>query len=129
MIGKIFEDKTFGTFLIALVIVALMGCSGSDDASGNPDPEETALSKCLENGALGNIAENHGHSLTIPKEDFTDVEEKTYTIQGFADHDHTITVTVQDFTALKSVNASRAVDIYTSTVNDHRHSIIIGCAP
>ncbi|WP_299530482.1 hypothetical protein [Ulvibacterium sp.] len=123
------KDKNLTVFLLALSVVVLIACSNSDDESGNPDPDETLLSQCLENGGLGNISENHGHSLTIPKEDILAAEEKTYDIQGFSDHTHTITLTVQDFTALKDVNPSRAVDIYTSTENDHRHSVIIVCAP
>ncbi len=129
MSRKNFKDKTFGVFLIALAVVALIGCSSSDDESENPDPKGTVLSKCLENGALGNIEQNHGHSLIIPKEDIAAAKEKTYTIQGFSDHDHTITVTTPDFTNMKNMNASRVVDIYSSTENDHRHSVTIFCAP
>ncbi len=127
MIRKEFIARTFGAFLIAPTVVFAVGCSSSDDAPVNPDPE-TALSECLENGALGNIAENHGHTLTIPKEDIDEAVEKTYELQGSSDHTHTITVTTQDYTALKN-GSTMAVDIYTSTDNDHRHSVILLCAP
>ena len=124
MSRKEFLDKSFYA-LFVIFALAFTACSNSEDEA-NPTP--TALSKCLENGALGNIELNHGHALSIPKEDIAAAKEKTYSIQGTADHSHEITVTPQDFTALKNVNATRIVDTYSTTENDHRHSVLVFCA-
>jgi len=124
---KIFVKKTVGAFLTTLVAIFIVGCSNSDDGTENSDPKETVVSKCIQNGALGLVTENHGHSLTIPKEDVIAAKDKTYNIQGFADHDHTLTLTSGDFSTLK--NTTRGADIYSSTENEHRHSVFISCAP
>ncbi len=128
MVGKskILGRKTVPVFGILLGLFILAGCSGSDDGTESPEDPTAEVSPCIENGALGNVTENHGHELTIPKEDVIAAKEKTYSIQGFADHDHTLTLKPADFTALKNSSGS---DIYSSTTNGHRHSVFVLCAP
>ena len=122
---KFFIEKTTRAALVPLLIAAIIGCSNSDEGAGNSNPTPTTQSKCLENGALGSVELNHGHSLVISKEDVFAAKRKTYDIQGTADHNHTLTVTSENFTAMKSRGLA---DIYSSTDNDHRHSVFVRCA-
>lgn len=122
--GKSFLKNTIKTVFITLLTTYLIGCSSSDNESVDPGFKETTQSKCLEKGALGLIDSNHGHELTIPKEDVAEAKRKTYSIQGAADHNHTLTVNSEDFTSMKN---NSGADIYSSTENDHRHSVIIRC--
>lgn len=122
---KTFIKKTIRAILITLPLAAIIGCSNSDDGSETPNPTPTPQSKCAENGALGSVELNHGHSLVISKEDVIAAKRKTYDIQGTADHNHTLTVTSENFTAMKSRGLA---DIYSSTDNDHRHSVFVRCA-
>jgi hypothetical protein len=51
--------------------------------------------------------------------------EKTYNIQGTADHNHTVTLTASDFTKLK---ANTGISETSSSASAHTHLIEVGCA-
>ncbi|WP_276388926.1 hypothetical protein [Eudoraea chungangensis] len=123
------ENQIGQLLLVVLIVLLFVSCSSSDEGKGDPELTPLAVSDCVENGALGNIELNHGHELSISKEDIIAAKEKTYNIQGFSEHNHTITISSADFSELKKPTRLRVVDIYSSTFEDHRHSVIIFCSP
>ena len=71
---------------------------------------------------------NHGHRFTVAKADATAGAEKTYHIQGGADHDHTVTITAAQFADLAAgtqVTVLSSVDIGLGT---HDHNVTVNCA-
>jgi hypothetical protein len=80
---------------------------------------------CLLNGTAATIGGNHGHVLTVSKEDVAAGVQKTYDIRGSADHTHQVTLTMADMEALRTNMQAREV----STVDlSHSHAISVSCA-
>jgi hypothetical protein len=121
---KVFIKKAAGAMLIAIPAYSLVGCSSSDDSSDDPDPDPGSDANCLANGTAVSIGSNHGHSLTVSKEDVNAGAEKTYSIQGTSTHNHSVTLTSANFDSLKT-NASISA---TSTNDGHSHSVTVSCA-
>lgn len=123
---KTFLKKTAGALLISIPAYGVISCSTSDDGNNNPNPPNNNTGNCLQNGATASsISGNHGHSLIVSKADVEAGVEKTYSIQGSANHPHQITVTAAQFNTLKSNNQI----FLNSTVNsDHTHTVTISCA-
>ncbi|MFS4455571.1 hypothetical protein [Maribacter sp. 2304DJ31-5] len=122
---KTFIKKAAGTLLIGIPAISLLGCSNDDSANGDPtiDPEQR---DCAENGANATaISNNHGHTLTVSKEDIEAGVEKTYSIQGGSGHNHDITLTAENFTTLKS---AKTIQVESSRGNSHRHDVTVSCA-
>jgi len=115
--------QILGGGLVTLPILSVIGC-GSDDGAPAPIPEPTPTENC-DNGAIGTIASNHGHSLAVPVADVQAGVEKTYTIQGTSGHDHTITVTVANFTNLSN---GQAFEITSTAGGGHTHIVTVFCA-
>jgi hypothetical protein len=101
-----------------------MDCSSSDDAPGNPNPNPSGAD-CLQNGTNVSIGGNHGHSLTVSVADINAGVDKTYSIEGSADHPHQVTVTAAQFNTLKS---NTQIVIASSVNSDHSHSVTVSCA-
>jgi hypothetical protein len=76
-----------------------------------------------------NIQANHPppgqHLLTIPAADANAGAQKTYSIQGMADHDHTITITAAQMATLK---AGGMVTVMSTTNLAHSHPVTVMCA-
>jgi len=73
------------------------------------------------------IADNHGHSLSVPRADAQAGAEKTYSIAGGSDHDHTITLTAGQFATLlggSPVTVTSSVD----AGGTHDHEVTVTCA-
>ncbi len=123
---KTFIRKTAGAVLIAIPAYSLIGCSSSDDGTNpDPNPNPNPSGNCVENGTRTSIGTNHGHSLTVSKEDVNAGSQKVYSIQGSSGHDHAVTLTAANFAALKNNNAISV----TSTAGDgHTHSVTVSCA-
>ncbi len=64
------------------------------------------------------------HIVTVPVQDVTAGVDKTYHIQGNADHDHTFTLTAANFATLKS---GAQVMTTTTTTLSHNHGIVVVC--
>ena len=121
---KTFIKTTIGALTIAIPAYALISCSGSDD-SGSNDPTG-GDPNCLENGArASSITSNHGHSLTVSREDVEAGLEKTYSIEGSAGHVHNVTVTAANFGSLQN---NGSVNLDSTSGNGHSHSVTITCA-
>ena len=121
---KTFIKKTASAVLIAAPAISLINCSSSEDSSsnnnnsGNPD--------CSNNGArASSISANHGHSLTVSREDVNAGVEKTYSIEGSASHSHSVTVTAANFITLQN---NQQIVLTSSVGNSHEHTVTVSCA-
>lgn len=98
----------------------LAGCGGG--ASAGPD---AGPASCTANGTSVLIEGNHGHTLSVSRDDVTAGVEKTYDITGSSAHPHAVTVTAAMFRRLQGAEAVSA----TSTPGGgHMHSVTILCA-
>jgi hypothetical protein len=70
------------------------------------------------------ISGNHGHALTVPIADLDSTTDKTYSIQGDADHSHLVTFSVA---ALADLKAGRVVSLLTTVTLGHQHGITENC--
>ncbi len=116
------------TGLLAVGGAVLAACGDSDtkpDAAKTIDakPADAAAANCSTNGTSVAIGANHGHSVTVPKEDVVAGTDKTYTLSG-GGHTHSVTVTAANFTSLKS----NTMVVLTSSNDGHTHSVTITCA-
>lgn len=127
---KTFIRTTSAGILLSIPAITLLSCSGSDDDSSNgpdPIPPGNGTANCLENGTQNSISANHGHSLTVSKEDVSAGSEKTYTLsQASTDnHIHQVTISASQFNSLKNNNQITA----TSTDQaGHTHDVTVSCA-
>lgn len=115
MTRKVFLAGTGAALLTAL------GCGG-DDSKTTGD--------CLANGAEGGIQNNHGHKLTVAKEDVQTKGLKEYGIQGDADHDHKVVLGSTDFAALaegKTVTTTSTGGRSNPSDAPHIHTVVISC--
>jgi len=125
---KTFIQRSLGALLVALPAFSLVGCSGSDDSSGDPNPNPNpggSQGNCVENGTNSAISANHGHTLVVSKEDVTQGVEKTYSIEGSADHNHNVTLTAANFVSLKGNNS---ISVGSTSGGGHTHNVTVSCA-
>ncbi|MFD1095566.1 hypothetical protein [Salegentibacter chungangensis] len=128
---KSFIRKTSVGILIGIPAVSLIGCSGSDDGGGsngpNPNPNPTPSGNCLENGTNASISSNHGHTLTVSKEDVDAAVEKTYDLSEAStdQHIHQVTISAAQFNTLKSNNQ---ITVTSTSQAQHNHNVIVSCA-
>lgn len=102
-----------------LVSLAVAGCS-SDDAA----PDAGVAGDCAANGAVAEIAGNHGHVLVVEAADVVAGVERAYVIRGRASHAHDVTIVAAMFARLR---AGEAVVVSSSEVEGHAHVIAIRC--
>ncbi|HEY4244589.1 MAG TPA: hypothetical protein VGM88_32470 [Kofleriaceae bacterium] len=124
-LGSILKG-TAGVAGVALLVGA--GCGGDDsgtpDAAHHPDGS-SAAANCEMNGTTDVIAANHGHVLTVSKEDVTAGADKTYDIMGTATHTHSVEITAAMFTMLQG---NMTIMTTSSTTAQHSHMITVSCA-
>jgi len=119
------------TFIKRLTALSALGLpllaisnSCSTNSTDTPQPIP-GTGDCLKNGTISNIAANHGHGFVVSKADVENEAEKTYAIQGSANHNHNVTVTVAMFATLKS---NSSVSATSTNASGHIHSITVTCA-
>lgn len=117
---KSFLKKVSAAFLVGVPLLSLWNCSSNSE--DDPTPGSTA--SCLDNGTASSIGSNHGHTLTVSKEDVTAGTEKTYDITGSSDHPHEVLVTADHFATLKN---GTSVTIESTSVFSHTHSVTVSC--
>jgi hypothetical protein len=116
---KEFFGMLFGVAGIATLAAACGGDDGgSADAAGS-------LGNCVQNGTSVTIASNHGHVLTVSKEDVAAAADKTYDIMGSATHTHSVTVTAANFATLKN---NQSINVTSTTGAAHTHNVTVVCA-
>lgn len=122
---KEFIQKSIGAVLVAVPAFSVVSCSNDDTANGDVNIDPTQAD-CLANGAdAKSISSNHGHTLTVSKEDIDAGAEKAYSIQGSSGHDHGIVITEANFTSLKS---KQSIVVESTTGASHRHDVTVSCA-
>ena len=106
-------------------VVACGGDDGGPAAIDAPavDTRVDAAPDCAANGAVGLIALNHGHALSVAAADIADPAARTYDITGEATHGHTMMLTAADFAELA---ANRPVTV-TSSAAGHSHAVTVTC--
>ncbi|MCM4161249.1 hypothetical protein FHG64_02980 [Antarcticibacterium flavum] len=131
---KTFIRKTSAGIIVGIPMMSMLGCSSSDDGGGpnpgpnpNPNPNPNPQANCVENGTQSSISANHGHNLTVSKEDVEAAEEKTYTLsQASTDnHIHEITISADQFNTLKGNNS---ISVTSTNQAGHTHSVSVSCA-
>jgi hypothetical protein len=80
---------------------------------------------CLANGTTSTIGSNHGHAITVSKDDVTAGVEKVYAIGNGAGHDHNVTITAANFTTLKN---NTSIAVASTEGSGHTHSVTVSCA-
>jgi hypothetical protein len=94
------------------------GGAGQGGSGGNP------TAQCV-GGADVEIEDNHGHTLVVSEADVAAAADKTYDIEGGADHAHTVEITAAQFAQLA---AGEEVVIESSDDDGHSHDVTIICA-
>jgi len=106
------------------LVTVLTNCSSEADPNPTtpppPDPKD-----CLANGTSSSIGSNHGHSITVSKNDVESGVEKTYAILGSASHNHDVIITAANFSSLKSNNS---IQVTSGSGDGHSHSVSVSCA-
>ena len=103
-------------------LLLIAGCGGGGSYGGTPAPAPAPAPANTCNQAT--ISDNHGHVLAIPKADLDSMTDKTYDIQGTADHTHSVTFTVAQLAALK---AGMPVGVQSTTTLAHSHLVTETC--
>lgn len=102
-------------------VLLFQQCSESDDA-----PPASTTPNCLENGAKhSSISLNHGHTLTISKEDVMNGVAKSYIITGTASHAHEVALSEDHFAKLKN---NEIITIESTMNSSHTHQMTVKCA-
>ncbi len=133
MTRKHFFHSLVGLGLGVFGVATLSACSSGGDGGDDPimDPPDAAATptptpkSCTTNGTGVTIGANHGHVMTVSKEDVTDGKQKTYNIQGTSTHPHTVVVTAAMFAMLKTGTSVMAT---STTDSGHSHPITVSCA-
>ena len=99
----------------------LGGCGGGGSYSA-PAPPPVPAATCGASGTA--IAGNHGHALNLPSSDLGSTVDKTYSLQGAADHDHTLVLSAAQLQQLKP---GATVVMTSSTTNAHSHVVTVSC--
>lgn len=116
-----------GALLGGSVLLLIQSCGGGGSDSSEtpaPPPPPTPGGASASVGCSNTIAANHGHVLTVALADLDSASDKTYDLQGAADHSHTLTLTVAQLRTLKS---GASVSTTSSIAFEHQHQIAITC--
>jgi hypothetical protein len=118
---KSFLQKFSGILLVGIPTLVIASCSSDSEDPPIPGAEKD----CLANGTTSSIASNHGHSLSVPKEDVDAGVEKEYNIQGTSGHGHSVIVSSGNFASLKN---NQSISITSTTGNGHTHPVTVSCS-
>jgi hypothetical protein len=130
---KQFLRSALGISVAALGLQVLSACGGDSsptpDAAGNGSGSGSgsgsdSVADCEQNGTNSTIAGNHGHVLVVTAAEVTAGTDKTFNIQGAADHPHTVKITAAMFQMLQQNHAIMTV---SSTDALHSHNIMVAC--
>lgn len=132
---KEFIKRTMAATAMLPIAGSLIGCgddseptptnTGGGSGSGGSGGGGGSTGDCLANGTNVSIGSNHGHSLTVSKEDVEAGTAKTYSIMGSSGHNHTVMITEADFASLQS---NSSINVESSTGDSHTHNVTVSCA-
>lgn len=114
---KSFLQKTLIIVIIAASLLTFLDCAKSDDTP--PAIMDTEMITCTVD-----ILTNQGHVLVVTEEDVVAGVEKTYDIQGSANHTHSVTITANNFIQLQN---NQQISLNTTSGDGHIHNITIVC--
>jgi hypothetical protein len=117
------DDITRKEFLqagVATLVATTLGACASDDGEGGEDGDGCTST------ASANIAENHGHSLSIPAGDINDGAAQDYDIEGTANHNHTVSLSDDDMMRI-AAGENVAVTSSTDGAPAHSHAVTVSC--
>ena len=119
------RNSTLG-LLIAIPGYSLLSCSGSDDSGPTPNPDPTS-GNCLQNGTNASISANHGHHLTVSKEDVAAGTQKSYQLSAANTdgHMHTVVLSSTDF---GSLSTNHTITTTSTSASGHTHNVTVSCA-
>lgn len=86
------------------------------------DLDDLSLARCR--GLSYKISHNHGHEVDISIQDVVNMVQRSYNIQGHADHAHEITLRRADFMQLVSEGT---VSVQSTEDDGHTHTVSIRC--
>lgn len=113
--------------VLILIVGGVVGaaCGGSNSSGGPANG-----GNCLANGTRTFIGTNHGHVLSVPIADINAGAQKSYDIQGSADHTHTVTLTASDFASLKQNMGigEPSTTNFSPSFGSHSHGVNVSCA-
>jgi hypothetical protein len=117
--------KEFLSSLIGLVAGAggaavLAGCGGGGAAAPDAGPVS-----CTTQGTGVLIETNHGHALSVSKDDVVAGVDRTYDITGSSAHPHAVTITAAMF---KMLQGNTSVSVTSTSGGGHTHSVTVQCA-
>ncbi len=125
MTTRMTRKEFCGSILGGTVLLFIQGCGGGGSnytaAPASPPPPSVGN---VSTACSDTIANNHGHVLTIALADLDSATDKTYDIQGSADHTHSVTLTVAQLATLKS---GGSVSSTSTTSFAHQHEITVTC--
>ena len=117
-----------GALLGGSVLLLIQSCGGggsdSSEPPATPSPPPTPGGASASVGCSNTIAANHGHVLTMALADLDSASDKTYELQGAADHSHTVLLTVAQ---LRSLKIGASVSTTSSIAFEHQHQVVITC--
>lgn len=108
-------------------LLALAGCGGGDDAApaaAGPNPPPPPPPAAALSCSATQIANNHGHTLSIPAADLNSSVSMSYNIQGAGDHGHQVTFSAAQLAQLK---AGQTVTVSSTTTASHSHDVSGAC--
>jgi len=118
---KSFLQKLSGVMLVGIPAFISVSCSSDSEDPPAPNTEED----CLGNGTSSSIGSNHGHSLTVSKEDVDAGVETQYNIQGTSGHSHSVTLSESNFASLKN---NQTISVTSTTGSGHTHPVTVSCS-
>jgi len=118
--------KTFCASLAGSTATLLLQACGGGSSYSSPGTPASPGSTCGASG--GDISDNHGHALTIPKADLDSTTDRTYALTpSFDGHVHSVSFTVAQLGTLKG-GASVTVTSTSATATGayggtHSHAV------
>lgn len=103
--------------LIGAASLALVPACGTSTPSGMTDAASGPT-------CTSQIANNHGHVLSVPGADLAATRDHTYNIQGAADHTHSVTLTTAE---LMTLAAGGTVTATSTLGGGHTHDCQVHC--
>jgi hypothetical protein len=107
-----------GGALGAGVAAAVVACGGNDAAASGP--------ACDTNAPHATFSQNHGHDLSVSKEDVKAGVSKTYTTIGTATHTHMVTFSSDEFAKLERGEPA-ILSATPATTDGHTHEVTVAC--
>jgi hypothetical protein len=105
-------------FLLGSMVTLVFVPACGNSTNGTPDTGPAGPS------CTSQISANHGHVLRVPASDLMSTTDKTYNIQGTADHSHDVTFTAAQ---LATLGSGSPVAVPSTLSAGHTHMCMVVC--